>query len=524
MLVSTRACFHTSWRHCALEINMSVEHLDVLIVGAGVSGIDAAYRLKTTCPDRGYAILEAGEAIGGTWELFRFPGVRSDSDMYTYGFPFRPWTGKKSIADGASILKYLRDTAREFGIERKIRCKQRVTRATWSSKDALWTVEVAGAGEPIRLSCNFLLMCTGYFSYQSGHAPEFGGSRRFKGRIVHPQGWPESLDYSGKRVVVIGSGATAVTMVPVLAETAAHVTMLQRSPTYIVAWPDEDRIARMLHKVLPFAAAGAVARWKNALLGSYLYWSARNRPEKMKERIRNMQRELLGADYDLSKDFTPHYAPWDQRLCLAPNGDFFASIRNGRTSIVTDTIETFTERGIKLASGKEIVADIIVTATGLELLPLGGAQLVVDGLPVDAAQTMTYKGVMFSDIPNFAQVMGYINASWTLKADLASRYLCRLLNHLRDHGLSYCVPKTDDPSIERLPIVNFTSGYFQRALDRLPKQGSRPPWRFNQSYLEDRKVLLHQPIDDGVLKFVEATQDRSTVRAKPIAGVAGPTA
>ena len=502
---------------------MTVEHLDVLIVGAGVSGIDAAYHLKTACPDRSYAILEGRDAIGGTWDLFRFPGLRSNSDMYTYGFPFRPWTGKKSIADGASILQYVRETARELGLERRIRFKHRVTRATWSSKDVLWTVEVEGAGEPIHLSCNFLLMCSGYFNYQFGYAPEFKGSERFKGRIVHPQNWPASLDHSGKHVVVIGSGATAVTMIPVMAEAAAHVTMLQRSPSYIVAWPDEDSIAKMLYKVLPLQAAGAVSRWKNALLGSYLYWSARNRPEKLKQRICDMQRQLLGADYDLSKDFTPHYAPWDQRLCLAPNGDFFASIRNGRTSIVTDTIETFTERGIKLASGKEIVADIVVTATGLELLPLGGAQLVVDGAAVDAAQTMTYKGVMFSDIPNFAQVMGYINASWTLKADLASRYLCRLLNYMRDHGLSYCVPKTNDPLVERLPIVNFTSGYFQRALERLPKQGSRPPWCFNQSYLQDRKVLLREPIDDGVLQFLEATEDRPTalaVRTQPTAGIA----
>ena len=504
---------------------MTVEHLDVLIVGAGVSGIDAAYHLQTTCPDHSYAILEGREAIGGTWDLFRFPGARSDSDMYTYGFPFRPWTAGKSIADGASILQYVRDTARQFGIERKIRFKHRMTRATWCSQDARWIVEVADAGAPIRLSCNFLLMCSGYFNYQSGHAPVFRGSERFKGQIVHPQDWPASLDHAGKRVVVIGSGATAVTMIPIMAEAAAHVTMLQRSPTYIVAWPDEDSIAKMLYKVLPAQAAGAAARWKNALLGSYLYWSARNRPEKSKQRIRDMQRELLGPDYDLSKDFAPHYAPWDQRLCLAPNGDFFASIRNGRASIVTDTIETFTERGIKLISGKEIVADIVVTATGLELLPLGGAQLVVDGVPVEAAQTMTYKGVMFSDIPNFAQVMGYINASWTLKADLASRYLCRLLNHMREHGLSYCVPRTNDPAVERLPIVNFTSGYFQRALDRLPKQGSRPPWCFNQSYLQDRKVLLREPIDDGVLQFVATPEDRHTplaVGAEAMAGLARP--
>ena len=494
---------------------MPIEHLDVLIVGAGVSGIDAAYHLKTACPDRSYAILEGRDAIGGTWDLFRFPGIRSDSDMYTYGFPFRPWTGTKSIVDGASILEYVRETAREFGIDRRIRFKHRVVRATWSSKDALWTVEVETPNEATRFSCNFLLMCSGYFNYQVGHTPNFRGSERFRGRIVHPQDWPEALDYSGKRVVVIGSGATAVTMIPVMAETAAHVTMLQRSPTYIVAWPDEDGIAKMLHKLLPLQAAGTASRWKNALLTSYLYWSARNRPEKSKERIRKMQRELLGADYDLSKDFTPRYEPWDQRLCLAPNGDFFASIRNGRTSIITDTIETFTERGIELASGKEIAADIIVTATGLELLPLGGAQLVVDGVPVDATQTMTYKGVMFSDIPNFAQVMGYINASWTLKADLASRYLCRLLNHLRDHDFSYCVPVTHDPSVARLPIVNFTSGYFQRALDRLPKQGSRPPWRFNQNYLQDRKVLLREPIDDGVLRFTRV--DPSSPAATAIA-------
>ena len=500
---------------------MTIEPLDVLIVGAGVSGVDAAYHLQTKCPDRSYAILEGRDAIGGTWDLFRFPGIRSDSDMYTYGFPFRPWTGAKSIADGASILQYVRETAREFGIERRIRFRHRVIRATWSSKDALWTVDVAGAGEAIRLNCSFLLMCSGYFNYQSGHAPEFRGSERFRGRIVHPQDWPSSLDYAEKRVVVIGSGATAVTMVPVMAETAAHVTMLQRSPTYIVAWPDEDSIAKMLHKVLPAQAAGTASRWKNTLLGAYLYWSARKRPEKSKERIRNMQRELLGADYDLSTDFTPRYAPWDQRLCLAPNGDFFASIRSGRTSIVTDKIESFTEHGIKLASGKEIIADIVVTATGLELLPLGGAQLVVDGVPVEAAQAMTYKGVMFSDIPNFAQVMGYINASWTLKADLASRYLCRLLNHMHDHDFSYCVPRIGDPSVERLPIVNFTSGYFQRARDRLPKQGSRPPWRFNQSYLQDRKVLLREPIDDGVLQFARAIEDRPTVRAMRTEAIAG---
>ena len=498
---------------------MTVEHLDVLIVGAGVSGIDAAYHLTTACPALSFALLEGRQAIGGTWDLFRFPGIRSDSDMYTYGFPFRPWTGEKSIADGGSILQYVRQTAREFGIDRRVRLQHRMRRATWSSKDARWTVEVERAGEPIRLSCNFLLMCSGYYNYQTGHAPEFTGSDRFQGRIVHPQDWPGELDYSGQRVVVIGSGATAVTMIPAMAEAAAHVTMLQRSPTYIVPWPDEDSIAKLLHKLLPVQAAGAAARWKNALLGSYLYWSARSRPEKSKERIRDMQRQLLGADYDLDQDFTPRYAPWDQRLCLAPNGDLFTSIRNGRASIVTDTIETFTERGIKLASGQEIAADIVVTATGLELLPLGGAQLVVDGVTINAADTVTYKGVMFSDIPNFAQVMGYINASWTLKADLASRYICRVLNHLRDHGLSYCVPKPTNPSLVRLPIVNFSSGYFQRAADRLPKQGSRPPWSFNQSYWQDRKVLLREPIDDGELQLVgaAATATLPSVRTDKLA-------
>jgi monooxygenase len=486
---------------------MTVELLDVLIVGAGVSGIDAAYHLQTKCPNRTYAILEARDAIGGTWDLFRFPGIRSDSDMYTYSFPFRPWTGRKSIADGASILQYVRDTARDFAIERSVRLRHRVIGATWSSKDGLWTVEVerAPAAESIHLRCNFLLMCSGYYSYQSGHAPEFKGTERFKGRIVHPQSWPEALDYRDKRVAVIGSGATAVTMIPVMAEAAAHVTMVQRSPTYIVAWPDEDSVAKLLHKVLPLKAAGVVCRWKNALLGSYLYWSARNRPEKSKEQIRNIQREHLGADYDLSKDFAPRYEPWDQRLCLAPNGDFFASIKSGRSSLVTDSIETFTETGLKLTSGKEIQADIVVTATGLNLLPLAGAQLVVDGAPVEAGKTMTYKGVMLCDVPNFAGVMGYINASWTLKADLASRYVCRVLNHLREHGHTYCVPRNLDPSVERLPVVDFTSGYFQRAFDRLPKQGSRPPWRFNQSYWQDRKLLLREPVDDGVLQFSGAS-------------------
>jgi monooxygenase len=480
------------------------EHVDVLIVGAGLSGIGAAYRLQEKCPTRTFAILEARECIGGTWDLFRYPGVRSDSDMFTLGYPFQPWTERKSIADGSSILEYVRETAREHGIDRKIRFNRRVTRASWSSHEARWLVETERGrdDEPARFSCNFLLMCSGYYSYAEGYTPDLPGVARFKGRIVHPQNWTDDIDYANKRVVVIGSGATAVTLVPELAKSAAGVTMLQRSPTYVAAWPEEDRIANFLRRYLPAKAACAITRWKNVLTTMYFYRLCKSKPERAKAMILDGVRAELGPDYDVAKHFTPRYKPWDQRLCLAPNGDLFKSIRQGATTVVTDEIETFTETGIRLRSGQELDADLVITATGLNLQVMGGAEIVVDGESVTPARTLSYKGAMSSDIPNLAAIFGYTNASWTLKSDLVSRYVCRLLNYMERHGYRQCTPRNRDPDIVRLPAVDFTSGYFQRAMDKLPRQGSRKPWRIYQNYALDLMMYRLARLDDGVLEFL----------------------
>ena len=479
------------------------EHFDVLIIGAGLSGIGGAYRLQERCPGRTFAILEARASIGGTWDLFRYPGVRSNSDMFTLGYAFRPWTGRKSIADGPSISRYVRDTAREHGIDRKVRFNHRVTRASWSSERALWLVEAErGAGaEPATFTCEFLLMCSGYYSYADGYTPDFPGIARFKGRIVHPQDWTDDIDYANKRVLVIGSGSTAVTLVPELAKSAAHVTMLQRSPTYIVAWPDEDVIANTLRRYLPSKAACTLTRWKNVLAGMYFYWLCKNRPERAKAMILDGVRAALGPDYDVATHFTPRYNPWDQRLCLVPNGDLFKSIRQGATTVVTDEIETFIETGVKLRSGRELEADLIVTATGLNLQLMGGAEIDIDGQRLTAGRALSYKGAMCSDVPNFAAVFGYTNASWTLKADLICSYVCRLLNYMEKHGYRQCTPRNKDPNIELLPPVNFTSGYFQRAMDKLPKQGSRKPWRIYQNYILDIMTFRFAALDDGVLEF-----------------------
>ncbi len=482
---------------------MTPDHVDVLIVGAGLSGIGAAYHLQQECPGKTLAILEARDCIGGTWDLFRYPGVRSDSDMFTLGYSFRPWTAPKSIADGASILDYIRATAREHGIDRQIRFNHRVSRASWSSESRRWTVEAerGAAREPTRLTCDFVFVCSGYYSYAEGHTPSFPGIASFKGAVVHPQDWTEGVEYANKRVVVIGSGATAVTLVPELAKAAAHVTMLQRSPTYVVAWPDEDRIANALRRWLPAGTACAITRWKNVLAGMYFYRICKRNPERARKMILDGVRAELGASFDIGTHFTPRYDPWDQRLCLAPNGDFFASIRQGRTSIVTDEIETFTEKGIKLRSGRELEADLVVTATGLNLQVLGGAEIDVDGRKADPATTMSYKGALYSDIPNLASVFGYTNASWTLKADLICGYVCRLLNYMEKHGYDTCTPRNTDPTVKRLPPVDFSSGYFQRAMDKLPRQGSRKPWRIHQNYVHDFVALRLAPIDDGVLEF-----------------------
>jgi monooxygenase len=480
-----------------------IEHLDVLIVGAGLSGIGAAHHLQEAFPTRSYAIFEAREELGGTWDLFRYPGIRSDSDMHTLGYRFKPWTAAKSISDGEAILDYVRETAREGRIDSKIRFQHRVVRAEWSSEEARWTVEAerVNSGESVRLTCGYLWVCSGYYRYDEGFTPEFPGADDFSGEIVHPQHWPEDLDYSGKRVVVIGSGATAVTLVPAMAEKAAHVTMLQRSPTYIASLPAEDPIANRLRGFLPTKAVYTIVRWKNVVLQALIYQLSRRRPQAVKRMIRRGVERSLPPGYDIDKHFKPKYNPWDQRMCLVPNGDLFEAIRNGDATVVTDTIERFTESGIKLDSGERLEADVIVTATGLNLLFLGGMELVVDGEPVDVSKKMAYKGMMLSGVPNCAFTVGYTNASWTLKADLTSEYVCRVLSHMDAHGYRKSVPELSDPSVEELPLLDFTSGYVLRSLDQFPKQGSKEPWKLRQNYVLDIRTIRRGPIDDGAMRF-----------------------
>ena len=483
----------------------SPDHLDVLIVGAGLSGIGAGYHLQKNCPTKSYAILEGRDRSGGTWDLFRYPGVRSDSDMYTLGYSFRPWREAKAIADGPAILKYVKDTAREHGIEQKIRFNHRVQRASWSSVDACWTVEVQqGSGQIKQLTCNFLFACSGYYSYEAGYTPQFDGIERFKGRIVHPQKWSDDIDYAGKRVVVIGSGATAVTLVPELAKTAAHVTMLQRSPTYIIARPQEDAVANWLRRVLPVKFAYSVTRWKNVLLGMVFYNLCRRSPERMKQRLIRLVKDEMGSGCDVGQHFTPRYNPWDQRLCLVPNGDLFQALKQGRAAVVTDRIVSFTEHGLQLQSGAELPADLVVTATGLNLQVLGGMQLSVDGKSVELAKTLTYKGMMYSAVPNLASAFGYTNASWTLKCDLTCDYLCRLLNYMDEHGYRQCMPHNADPTVSEAPWINFTSGYVQRSIADFPKQGSKAPWRLHQNYALDLLNFRFGAVDDGVMTFATA--------------------
>ena len=479
----------------------AAEHFDVVIVGAGLSGVGAGYHLKTACPDRSYVILEGRDTIGGTWDLFRYPGIRSDSDMYTLGYAFKPWTEAKAIADGPSILKYVRETAAENGIDRHIRYNHLVKRASWSTEDAAWTVEAEVGGEVRRFTCSFLFLCGGYYSYEGGYTPEFPGAERFKGAIVHPQKWPQGLDYSGKKVVVIGSGATAVTLVPEMSKTAGHVTMLQRSPTYVVSRPAEDSFANWLRKVLPGKLAYDIVRWRNVLFGMYFFRVAREKPEQVKQRIIRMVREQLGPDYDVETHFTPSYNPWDQRLCLVPDADMFQQIRSGRASVVTDHIDRFTETGILLKSGRELEADVIVTATGLVLEVWNGVEISVDGRKIDASKTLSYKGMMYEGVPNLASAFGYTNASWTLKCDLTCEYVCRLLNHMKRTGLRQATPVNDDPTVTFEPWLDFSSGYVQRAMAKFPKQGNKTPWKLYQNYAMDLMSLRYAKLDDGVLRF-----------------------
>ncbi len=482
---------------------MPSDHVDVLIVGAGISGIGAAHHLRERSPQKSFAIFEARADLGGTWDLFRYPGIRSDSDMHTLGFRFKPWTDAKAIADGPAILDYLRETARESRVEDSIRYHHRVVSAAWSSPDARWTVraERTDTGETVEVTCDFLFMCSGYYRYDEGYLPDFPGIESFSGPVVHPQHWPEDLDYAGKRVVVIGSGATAVTLVPAMAETAEHVTMLQRSPTYIVALPGEDGIANALRRVLPAKAAYTIVRWKNVLLQMGSYQLSRRRPGLMKKLIKRAVARALPEGYDVDRHFSPSYDPWDQRMCLVPDGDLFETLSNGRADIVTDTIETFTEKGIRLASGEELEADVIITATGLNLLFLGGIEFSLDGAPIDTSEAMTYKGMMLSEVPNMAFTLGYSNASWTLKADLTSEYICRLLNHMDENGFNQCVPRANGTVPSPESLVPLSSGYVLRSLDQLPKQGPGEPWQLRMNYALDLRSLRHGPLTDSAMEF-----------------------
>jgi monooxygenase len=473
-----------------------IEHVDVMVVGAGLSGIGAGYHLQTRCPDRSYVILEGRDAIGGTWDLFRYPGVRSDSDMHTLGYAFRPWPGARAIGDGEGIRDYIRDTARVFGIDRQIRYRHRVRSAAWSSAEACWTVEVEGPNGAVSFTCNLLFACSGYYDYARGHTPDFAGAETFAGRIVHPQFWPDDLDVSGKRVVVIGSGATAVTLVPALAEAASHVTMLQRSPSYVVALASEDRFAQAARRWLPKRLGQRVTRARSIVTQMAFYAFARWQPGATRTKIAAAVRARLGATYDVATHFTPRYNPWDQRMCLVPDGDLFTAIKAGKAEVVTDHVAQFTPAGIRLTSGRELQADIIVTATGLEVQLLGGIALSVDGEAVDLATRYSYKGLMFSGVPNLALVFGYTNASWTLRADLVSAYTCRLLNAMRRRGMRQITPRPTRTPLAARPFVNFTSGYIRRAADKLPRQGDRAPWRVRQNYVADLLALRFGRLDD----------------------------
>jgi monooxygenase len=490
---------------------VTVEHFDVVIVGAGISGIGAGYHLQAHCPGKRYVILEGRPDIGGTWDLFRYPGIRSDSDMFTLGYSFYPWKAAQSIADGPAILAYLRETAQEFGIDRQMRFKHRIKSAAWSSQESRWTVE-AEVGEEkrlVRFTCNFLYLCSGYYNYERGYTPEFAGREDFRGLIIHPQQWPRDLDYQGKRVVVIGSGATAVTLVPAMAHEAAHVTMLQRSPSYIVSLPSEDRMGRALRWLLPVRASHRALRWRNVLFGIWFYQLCRRAPGLAKKLLRRGIAKELPADFDIDTHFKPRYQPWDQRVCLVPNADLFQAIRAGKASVVTDQIERFTSGGILLKSGEELPADVIITATGLNLLACGGINLSVDGNPVAPGGSLTYKGLMLSDVPNCAACVGYTTASWTLRADLASAYVCRLLNYMDRRGYRQCVPRATDPDVQPEPLLGLTSGYVQRGLSQFPKQGSKSPWVLRQNYIRDLLMMRYGAVDDGTMVFSKGGEPAS---------------
>ncbi len=491
-------------------------HFDVLIIGAGLSGVGAGCHLRRKHPERSFAILEARDAMGGTWDLFRYPGIRSDSDMFTLGFSFAPWENPQVFADGPAIRSYIEDMAREHGVEDEIRYGHRVLRASWSSADARWTLDVERDGETVQLTADFVLGCTGYYRYDRGYKAEIPGIENFEGEVVHPQFWPENLDYAGKRVVVIGSGATAVTLVPAMAKTAKHVTMLQRSPTYILPLPGHSGLAASMAKVLPSRAVYAVMRWLNWSRSMLSFVVSRRWPEFAKRLYRRLVTAALPEGFDVDKHFTPRYDPWTQRLCVAPDGDLFKVLHAGTATIATDTIETFTAGSVKLSSGEELDADIVVTATGLELIPFGGIEIDVDDEPVNVSETMAYRAMMLSGVPNMALALGYTNASWTLKIDVTLDYLSRLFTYMDEHGYASVVARNDDPSVKPVPVLDLTSGYVLRALAIFPKQGSKAPWRLRQNYAYDKFTLRRATFDDdGALHFREAPARSATRVAQP---------
>lgn len=491
-----------------MKMENSQSHFNVVVVGAGISGIGAGYHLQKQCPNKSFVILEGRERFGGTWDLFRYPGIRSDSDMHTMGYRFKPWIDEKFIADGSSILNYLEETIDENNLGNKIRYQHKVLTSSWSSSTSKWTLEVENltSGLTENFTCNFLMMCGGYYNYDEGYSPHFENQEQFNGLIIHPQKWPDNLDYKNKKVVVIGSGATAVTIIPAMADQVEHITMLQRSPTYFMSAPDKDMIGNYFKKIFPQKTAYFLTRWKNILLGNYFYKQCVNNPEKVKEMLINGVRDQLGEDYDIDTHFTPKYKPWDERLCFVPNADMFEAMKSGKASVVTDHIDQFTETGIKLKSGEELTADIIIKATGLNLQFLNGIDVKVDNSQVNISEKLAYKGRMFNDIPNLACSFGYARASWTLGADLSSEYVCKLLNYMDKHGYDYCSPVIGKEVREEGTYLNLSSGYVKRAIDRMPKQGSREPWKGNQSYLSDVTELRWGSITNDDLHFKTANQ------------------
>lgn len=496
-----------------LSNNMEKKHFDVLIIGAGISGISAAYYLQKQCPNKSFAILEGRNNFGGTWDLFKYPGIRSDSDMYTLGFAFHPWTSEKAIADGPSIMSYLNETLDEFDLRKYIHYSHKVVKAEWSSPEALWYLEVQilGKEHTSTFTCNFLSMCSGYYNYEHGYTPKFEGIENFKGKIIHPQKWPEYLDYGDKKIIVIGSGATAVTLIPELTKKANKVTMLQRSPTYMISRPSVEKLPNFLNKILPHKIAYSINRWWKINMQRFSFFMARKYPKRMAKMLTGKIEKELGSKNYNQKDFQPRYNPWEQRLCLVPDSDFFEAIKSKKASIETSHIESFVENGIQLKSGKILEADIIVTATGLDLKLMGGIPMLVDGESVDLSKKVWYKSMMFNDVPNMVASFGYVNASWTLKCDLSNQYVCRLINFMEEKGYQQCTPRLKDDSMQLENWVDFSSGYFQRKMHLLPKKGTKGPWRNDQNYLADKKIIGKGKIDDGVLEFkaIDSTQEKT---------------